>query len=366
MSDTNPTFKKLVRCLTLFLALALFISSERIAQAERLDATDPLTQELFEIYQQSQVALVRRDEEAYLATLSQGQIERLQKAMVGQQVGSFRDVMDRIVELEGERLTAKSIPRWVERSNGEAILFLLAGTEEAVRSETEGMIPVGSGWKSRGQVAFVKESSGWKKGLEKGESIPPWMSVRLFELSQEKTTLIPPASWTAKYPDVIQEFDGWGFNDLKEIAFSNDVKFLYILISFTQTPTVYSGRYTHLYFDTDQDSSTGNSDSLFAPKVSGWERQLALGFHRLPSVDGTVDETWAYEVNPAELGTPRAMFHLTLNNGWVLIDGSDLILKVPLGLLDLKPGATFRFTVVDIAGEPLDTMTRGEYTLTAS
>ncbi len=286
-------------------------------------------------------------------------------------MGSFRELMDKIAaldaELDGEQegWRTEILPQYSGRKGNEATLVSILPKARATVSIGDSSIP-GSVDDYVVRIDFLKESSGWKLvGKEKWAPKPSWMGLGLFELSQQRTVFRLPTGWTASYSDSTKEFEG-SYDDLKEIAFSNDRRFLYIRTSFVRAPASVVPNLL-IYFNTDQNESTGSTtrDNL-GPKISGWERRLELR----PSVRSVSGKNrsqaqWAYEVVAGELGVPRSAVYFEQNNGWIRAKGFHLFFQVPLELLGLEPRAAFQFIIVDSWRESLDTVTRGEHTLTA-
>ncbi len=208
------------------------------------------------------------------------------------------------------------------------------------------------------RLTFVEENAVWKLDSEVHTFKPRWIDVKLFELSTKKTMLIPPKTWKANFSDLLGDNPN-PHDDIKAISLSDD-EYFYIRASFQQAPNSVVPQLL-VYFDVDNDSTTGSTTrENFGPVIKGWERRLELKqFHHPDSAQ----HPWSYEIVPGELGTSRVTVSFDEKNGWIQEQGNDLVFKVPIALLDLSKGKSFKVIMVDSWNESPDTVVEGEYSL---
>ncbi len=324
------------------------------ARAERLATGHPLTQELVALYRRSEEALKRKDHVAYFATLSQPRVQRFEGMVKAGKVASKEALMEKLVSMSP---ATSPQPLFAQRNGTEAVLVMIApgGGSDSLppgKPADDGIV----------REIFVQESGGWRWDHQEGTDKPSWMSVETFLLSQEPTVFTPPARWTVTVQDKTGE-QTTPFNDLVSFGLANDRQFLYLHAQFAGVPTFTSTTMPQLavYFDTDKNASTGSTLDTVGPGISGWERKLSLG----ASLAGKPEAPWVYEVVPGVLPTPRTIVPFEQYLGWIHAGGTALDFKVPLELLGIQPGSAINFIVVDSQFEPLTSVARGSYSVSA-
>jgi hypothetical protein len=320
------------------------------ARAQRHDIDAPLTQQLLLAYLQSERAIERKDQAAYFSTLSSARVKRFEEMVSAGKVASLEALFERIAKMQDPD-AAEPLVQFSEQHGTEAALVL-------VQPGASAAIPDGQPAPDDGiaRVIFVEEAGAWKRDREEWVFKPAWMSQAAFMYSMTPTNLASPSAWGGNTADAT----GDAPNDITEVAFANDAEFLVVRAMLAGAPDPNAAG-PMVYFDTDRNPATGStSREGIGPKVSGWERRLQLS----KSMDGEAEAPWAYEVVPAELPAPRTTVHFDQAKGWLQQQGAALLIKVPLVLLDVQPGDTVEFTVVDSWFESAGTTSRGRYTLT--
>ena len=105
--------------------LGLLVAHTPCVSAERLGATDPLTQEMFSTYRKSLLARKTKDEAAYLSTMSQASTEKEKQLISEHKAASFQDALDRMAPLYEKVDQIALLPQYVEQSDSTATLVLL-------------------------------------------------------------------------------------------------------------------------------------------------------------------------------------------------------------------------------------------------
>ncbi len=314
------------------------LQQDSIPQTNSFQEDDALKQELFALYQRSKDLKQFKDEKDYKTVFSQAMADKLNRTIDQLPLGSFKDYLARMASFEIDMSQWTLLPQYVEQNQDKAVLIILC--------------PQAAGWESPGglgltedtviRVAYIKEDAQWKiNGKEELAVKPSWMGIKTFMLSQKETNFSDPSQWSTNYVDPTKEDQG-AVHDISKLFISHDENFIYLKIVYLNLPST-SDPELLIYFDTDQDSSTGNQTrEHFVPKIAGWERRLELKASPLRDPE----YPFAFEVVAGELGVQRTAVYFEQKNKWIRLNDHELFLKIPFESLGLSAQKTFDFIVV--------------------